>query len=64
MILRPYNPVSRYGVSPMPDDSVPVEIVRDSGAVMVAEWRGQLWYAGTKLVDVIVDRVAFWRYVE
>lgn len=61
---HPFTPVSRFGVSPMPDAHRPVECIRDDGTVMVAMRIAGLWYADGKRLDTIANRIAFWRYVE
>jgi hypothetical protein len=62
--LRPWHPISRYGVSPMPTSSDPVEVIRDSGVVHLAIYAGNLWREQarpTQTLNTLVDRVAFWR---
>lgn len=62
--LRPWQPMSRYGVSPMPASADPVEVLRDSGNVHVAIYSGNLWRDAnrpTQTLNTMTDRIAFWR---
>lgn len=62
--LRPWHPMSRYGVSPTPLHGDPVEVLRESGVAHLAMYVGNLWRdeaRPTHSLNTLNDRVAFWR---
>lgn len=64
--LRPYTPVSRYGISPSPDTEAQIEVIREDGTAHLAIHVGGLWReAGrpTQTLDLMANRIAFWRVV-